>query len=512
MNNTSYRRIYELTWGIAQLELINEMTNWIKGAMHRQLGIPWRGGHDEARYVCTWGDYYKLTGDESVKNFLLWLRDSYLEWSDKNQYHGFQAEANEHSNHSFENAEEFIAAMCDMDPNDKISANRMEDIAHHVGNWVEGIPSWYDWVNHRFVSHWLGTKNVRNYPPYDVELAGHSRIGSIILYAYRYSKNKRYLNWCKDYADKWVEIIRQSEDRIPMITYSDRIAPEDRMDVYNFGRETFGEPYMGKLWLNITEHAVRFILKVYEVTKEQRYLMAVRKAIKIYTGKKDKEDLTNLYILYKEVTGENIYKDELMSWYNEEILPSLCTEQILPNCLIITREKGRSFGFKDDNGNITAYRGPSVMMLLKGYKVTGNIECLTRAMPLAAKQLNLVTYSTRDGREHGCASHKFIHGIGEEAASILYYITGIDDVSYYKEDGTLGLEDGIAVMCDLYSSEPKFYFFNSTEKKKIVKIAFRKPEFEFEKVEINGKLSSQVSKGTLMIELEHGKVSEVKVK
>lgn len=511
MGRIQSKGIYSVQWGLNELELRRQMKNWIKGAIRRQSGIEWRGGHDEGSFTCSWGNYYKLSGDESVKEFLIWLRDSYKRWSEKHHFHGFQEGPGDHCNHAFETAEEFITSLYDMDPEDRVNAEILEDIAHHVGNWVEGIPAWYDWEKHRFVSHWLGTKVVRNYPPYDFELAGHARIGTVVIYAYKATRDPKYLEWCEDYANKWADIIERSEGRIPMVTYPKELPPDERMRIYNFDREKVGDPYVGDLWAKVTTHVVRFLLKVYEFIKKPRYLDAVKKAISIYEGVLEEDKLVNLYLEYQEITGQEIYKDKLMRWYENRISPFLQEKLQVPDCLIISRKYGRAFGFNDGRGNIIVYKGPTPTMFLNGFKVSGDVECLNRAMAIAAGQLYLVTYSTRDGREHGCASHRFIHGCGEEAAEILYCATGIDDVSYYNESGVLGLDEEVAVLCDLCDKEAVFYFYNNSDVSKVVGIGFNKPTLSIQKVSGNGRMVNVEGKDMVQVVVAPKDICKVEV-
>lgn len=477
MSEILTKGVYSNRWGINEIELRRQINNWISGAIKRQSGIEWRGGHDEGRFASSWGIFYKLSGDESIRHFLLWLRDSYKKWCDKHYFHGFQEGPGDHCNHSFENAEDFITYLYDMDPKDAVNAAIIEDIAHHAGNWVEGIPEWYDWENHRFVSHWLGTKVVRNYRPYDFELAGHTRIGIIVLYAYKITNNPRYLEWCADYAGKWADIIKKSEGRIPMVTYPQELPSEERMRIYNFDRERVGDPYVGNLWAFSTMYAVKFLLKVYEYVNNPEYLKAARKAIQLYEGILDENRFIDLCLEYQDTAKENIYQDKLMQWCGRKIAPALNEEQMIPNCLVVTKKQGRSFGFNDGRGNVRIYKGPTPAMFLNAYKILGDIEYLNRAMSVVTEELFLLTYSTRDGREHGCASNKFIHGCGEEAIAVIEHATGINHVNYYNHEGSFGLDEEIAVLCQYQNNLFTFYFYNNSESKdKAVRIELKNTE------------------------------------
>lgn len=212
------------------------------------------------------------------------------------------------------------------------------------------------------------------------------------------------------------------------------------------------------------------------IANEPRYLEAAQKAIalceKVLLETEQYDRITDVYLNYQEITGEAFYQEKLEKWVDEVLASSLASEQILPDTLIISRTKGRSFGINVEN-SIKFLAGPTSSQYLKGFKVTGNLGYLVRSMRLAARELNLVTYSTRDGREHGCASHKFIHGCGEDAAHALYEATAIDKIRYYKADGSLGLDDDLAVMVDsLEDDTAKLYFYNRATEQKIVQVGF----------------------------------------
>lgn len=524
--------VNDIYWANAQLELRKEIKNWITGAINRQKATPWRGGHDEGSYTCSWCNFYRLTGEDRIIQFLYWLRDTFRKWSMENQYHGFQAEPREHSNHSFENAEEFLVSLCEMDPENEFNNMLIEDIAHHVGNWVEGIPEWYDWKRHRFVSHWVGTKGVRNEPPYDFELAGHARIGTIVIQAYKATKNERYIEWCKDYAGKWVDIIMNSEDKIPMVTYGTEFDdPEKRKEVYNFGRERVGDPYVGDVWKNITRHAVNFLMKVYELAPDPKYIEAVRKAIDIYEkANMEERYLIELYMNYYACTGENYYKEKLDKWYKENVEPALKVKQMLPNTMILTKKRSsefdigedtanvckgpaRNFGTNDVYGNVSFYRGPTPANYTKGYKISGNLECIERAMALAACELFLTAYSTRDGREHGCESQRYIHGVGEEAVEALNEATRIDVFDYFDAEGRLGLYEKVAVLADYEDGEESaaLYFYNYNNENKVVKIGMRDKEAQIKQATSDG-TSCKMDGLLAQVELPPKKVIKVEIK
>ncbi len=76
-------------------------------------------------------------------------------------------------------------------------------VADHCGNWSAGVPAWYDWGKHGFVSTWLGTRAVRDYPPFDYQEANHFRFIDLCTTAYVGTREARYLALAEDSAGRW---------------------------------------------------------------------------------------------------------------------------------------------------------------------------------------------------------------------------------------------------------------------------------------------------------------------
>lgn len=128
-------------------------------------------------------------------------------YADLAQFHGFADEAEVH--HEIETFLYFqmplwFLADC------PVAEESIEDLAHHVGNWVAPVPAWYDWASHGFVSTYLGTRGVRNRPPYDYQEANHWRFVAAALAAHCRSHEPRYLALAADYAARWCEHIESA--------------------------------------------------------------------------------------------------------------------------------------------------------------------------------------------------------------------------------------------------------------------------------------------------------------
>ena len=508
---TKAKDFYDVSWGLAQLELRSEVKSWIHDAIRRQAGVEWRGGHDEGSYTCFWPSYYLFSGDKRVRSFLLWLRDSYVEWSHENEYHGFRPDARDYVTHTFENAEGFITALCDMDPRDPVNNDLIEDVAHHIGNWVEGIPKWYDWNKHMFVSHWLGTKEVRDYPPYDFDAVRHGRVGMLALTAYKISGKARYINWCEDWLGMWADlIINKCQDKIPVFLYHTPVADWPKCISEHY-RSDYIDPYRDDQ--SDPAEIIRFMLNVYEITKNPKYPEAVRKAIRLYEDKWPLGQHIALLEMYQKSTGDLRYQDKILDWEERELQPQMRTNEPLPTILVIEENKPRVFAYRSKEGNIVDYAGPTPTLLMQGYRASGNLDYLKRAAVLAAKELHLVRYSTRDGREHGCNASRYIHGTGNEAAKTLCYTVGLEKMRYFKADDELGIEERVAVLLDpsVESKNLSLYFYNDLDAEKTVKVGPKGTEKELKNVMVEGKLIERVSNRRIEICLKPKQVTKVEL-
>ncbi len=325
-------------WAEAQIELRDQIRDWVEAGIWRQSGVPWRGIHDEADWAACFTDYYALTGDESVKRFLLELRDRFLNWAKENEYdgnsihikpyrrsncepailknmhHGFSADGSDYTSHTGEHYTNFCSALFEMDPSDEIARGIIEDVAHHIGNWVEGIPEWYDWDRHMFRSHWLGTAHTRDYPPYDFSGTKETRIAYLTLVAYRATGEKRYLDWAKDYAGGWVERIMQSEGPVRAGgRISDPSTSTKELRLKAFGDAKYYKPASTRpqRTASAVEH-LGFILSVYALAKEPRYLEAVRRAIEKIEAEDGSFDAAiETMKQYQAVSGDTRYQDKI---------------------------------------------------------------------------------------------------------------------------------------------------------------------------------------------------------
>lgn len=94
----------------------------------------------------------------------------------------------------------FLPRYLGLFPEDETAKRILEDVAHHIGNWVKEIPEWYDYEKDSFYNYYISTRVVRQDPKFAYELAEHFRFIHIALAAYRALGEERYLQWALRYG------------------------------------------------------------------------------------------------------------------------------------------------------------------------------------------------------------------------------------------------------------------------------------------------------------------------
>jgi hypothetical protein len=225
----------------------------------------------------------------------------------------------------------------------------MEDVAHHVGNWANNVPAWYDWDKHGFVSTWLGTRSVRNYPPYDYQEANHWRHMGNVMATFMCTSKQQYLDVLTDYAQTWcLHIERCVSDGLPIRC---SILPENvKTAAEGYGRYQDVNLKQYKVFYstvatNTAYDVAGVLLDIYRVTGDCRCLKAVeammdqfyahgsdgRPAVAFKEGKwltvqpsqdpqairwnaQDVVFIARMSLRYDMVTGRDTYRQRIIDW------------------------------------------------------------------------------------------------------------------------------------------------------------------------------------------------------
>ena len=197
-------------------------------------------------------------------------------YSDISQFHGFADEAEVH--HEIETFLYFqmplwFLADC------PVASESIEDLAHHVGNWAPGVPAWYDWSSRGFVSTWLGTRGVRNRPPYDYQEANHWRFVEVALAAHCRTLEDRYLELASNYAGRWcdhIEAAAAAGGPIPCQILPPGAASEEMGHSGVNTTESRYQIFYSTASINTAYDIFCGLTDVYRLTREDRCLHAAR--------------------------------------------------------------------------------------------------------------------------------------------------------------------------------------------------------------------------------------------
>ena len=138
--------------------------------------------------------YLTVRDDAALKEYMKKMVEARKAYTDKNQYHGYVDCHEVH--HEIETYIYFQNPLVYYHlPGEETARQNIVDVAHHIGNWEPDVPHWYNWEKHEFVSNWLGTKGVRDYPPYDYQEGNHFRFIDEAICAYEITGKRSIWIW-----------------------------------------------------------------------------------------------------------------------------------------------------------------------------------------------------------------------------------------------------------------------------------------------------------------------------
>jgi len=217
---------------------------------------------------------------EDVKTFMKEYMENYRKFQTTSLYHGYI-----NCNEVHHDVETFIyfqnPLLYYQFPGHETALESILDFVEHVGNWAEGVPDWYDWEKHGFVSMYLGTREVKNYPPYDYQEANHLRFSDEAMIAWLYTKEQKYLDLVCDYCDRWCDHIEAAPEHgpIPCQIMPEGVVMKEMLDASIF-QETEDKVY--QVFYSIMQDYTMVdifsaMLDAYTLTGNERYLAAAKK-------------------------------------------------------------------------------------------------------------------------------------------------------------------------------------------------------------------------------------------
>ncbi|MGD9496929.1 MAG: hypothetical protein AB7Y46_11560 [Armatimonadota bacterium] len=408
-------------WIEAYEALAEEIDRWIAGAIRRNQELPFAGGHDECNYTAPWATFAALTGEPAPMQFCKRLRDQLLSWPEL--YHGFYPDAKWDIEHSVENWTVFMTALAQADPGDEVTLDGIEDVVHHLGNWAEGVPEWFDWRKKRFVSEWVGTREVRDRPPWDFSTYWDARASELALTYYDLRGEERYLEFAIAFATGWAEhILAQDDLGYWLMLDADPADREAFRAAYGEYPESFHARNIG--WLpEIMEHMLHVYSRVGgEMLREASLKIIELGPDAIARDRGARPETWRWKRDYQQRTGDLRFADEVAAGEGALVAAALqAAQQPLPTVVMLeglAPYPARKYAWRNQAGALEEPAGPSAEQMMDACALSGAQELGVRAMELAARELHLAATTLRDGREHGC-NGRFIHGAGGTAVRVL---------------------------------------------------------------------------------------------
>ena len=394
--------------------LRKEMDAWLDQSHRMDPPSKHGGGEDEANYSLAWFPHYLITGNDGVREHFEHLRDMLAGWVERDCLHGYEPEAEAH--HGTEPFLLFLPRYLGLFPEDEKANALLQDAAEHIGNWVEGIPEWFDWERNRFYGYYIGTRTVGRDDGFDTEIAEHFRFVHIALAAHRMTGQDRYLDWALQYGKRRAEMIVAIPDGPLPIAWDANGQPRfgkqatgQQKKAAQAGHHVPGDPLIGVEVL-LASGVIYALGDLFEASGDAVFHQAARRIA---------EPMVNeLLDPYSDPGAAAI--SYFRQQFSDPSLDDAIRAQIarFPDmqegelAMVFPQARRRDWpgvgkrndmtywGIWNSDGSVTPTTEPSTAALTLAYQVTGDEDYAERALKQAADKLTMARRVLRGGREH----------------------------------------------------------------------------------------------------------------
>jgi len=397
---------------VACVHFHSDVGDWIRRCVDELAGAPAIDGHDQGTFTTAWEPYIEARDGGEALRFMTTLRNKIHEhftttgrWE-----HGYWTVADVH--HGTEHFELFLGCLHRLRPDDGETIHQLVDAAEHMGNWVEGVPAWFDWDSGLFRGLHFGTARVRPGKGVDFNLPDHFRCINVCLLAWAMTGERRYLKLATYYGGRWADAILAG-DELP-------VALDAKGPRYHLARQAEGayrafagqigklRPEVDRAENFLASGAVDALLELWQTTKETRYRRAAEKLLDVmatHLSDPDAGAAADIIRTYRRMTGDTRYDRAILDVLGALDPFSFSELSIEPE----VHRDGRPSGIGKRSDMPVWYeqgrpRRHNPIVLATAAEVTGDEQLATRALDLARAYFHLARRVYPHGREHGCSA------------------------------------------------------------------------------------------------------------
>jgi chitodextrinase len=276
-------------WVVSQLwlrdlvkQFFYESMKWQSPDGHIYDGLnEWRID-DEAELFLNWIPYYLLSGDEKIYTAVRKALFLYLARTKEKFDHGYFKDAYFDTEHTLE-AMIMLANLAYAKPNDTEVITALRDVVEHCANLVPGYTPWFNTTTKHLRSLRPGTKEIDESCPYGIDWPFNLQFAKMAMAYYNATKDVRYFNWAGEYLDGWIGSMELNERLNGAYMMPWEVDPKTGA-MGTCSEKWWDDAFApGWGWELGSMEAVRDMrgafLDYYRLTKNRRYMDAIKKQI-----------------------------------------------------------------------------------------------------------------------------------------------------------------------------------------------------------------------------------------
>ena len=397
----------------AYTRLMDSLGRWVDDCIQRYASAETTDVHDQGTYTTGWAPYVRERKDARALAFLKQRRDAIRDHFVKTGqwHHGYWVLQEAH--HGTEHFELFLGTLLSLDPRDAETRRQILDATEHIGNWVDGIPAWYDAESHLFRSMYLGTREVRTEPGMALNIPDHLRFASLCLLALEAGGGDPYLDLASDYVGNWADAILAS-DVMPVGLLPSGPVTDLSGDAESAYRSFAGmaghlDDDVDRVENLLASHAVDVMLDLWHETGQSRFRAAAERLLDVLATQLHDPDAgaaADVIRTYRRITGDPRYDDAIREVVKPLDPLSVRTLGLQPD--VDRPDRPHGIGKRSDKPNWFEDGKPqrhNPILLAVAAEVMRSVELATAALDLGRTAFELAREALPDGRHHGCAAN-----------------------------------------------------------------------------------------------------------